>query len=125
MNHSLTIKYFRISISYIGVEPLLIGCSILCCSPLPIISSYLQPGLMYSIVMKSSWLPLYNLARRIAANSLYACKHTFIYLVSFLIYSFIMCDINSSIGYNLSVVVDSCITKALVDCECYIILFVG
>ena len=35
-----------------------------------------------------------------------------------------MCDINSSIGYNLSVVVDSCNTKALVDCECYIILFV-
>ena len=32
--------------------------------------------------------------------------------------------INSSIGYNLSVVVDSCITKALVDCECYVILFV-
>ena len=35
-----------------------------------------------------------------------------------------MCDINGSIGYNLSVVVDSCITKALVDYECYIILFV-
>ena len=35
-----------------------------------------------------------------------------------------MCDINSSIGYNLSVVVDSCIIKALVDCECYNILFV-
>ena len=33
--------------------------------------------------------------------------------------------INSSIGYNLSVVVDSCNTiKALIDCECYIILFV-
>ena len=26
-----------------------------------------------------------------------------------------MCDINSSIGYNLSMVVDSCNTKALVD----------
>ena len=43
--------------------------------------------------------------------------------VSFLIYSFIMCDINSSIGYK-SVVVDSCNTKALIDCECYNILFV-
>ena len=47
-----------------------------------------------------------------------------VFIVSFLICSFTMCDINSSIGYNLSVVVDSCITKALVDCECYIILFV-
>ena len=44
--------------------------------------------------------------------------------VSFLTYSFILCDINSSIGYNLSVVVDSCNTKALIDSEYYNILFV-
>ena len=36
-----------------------------------------------------------------------------------------MCDINSSIGYNLSVVVDSCNTKALVDCECYVFCYKG
>ena len=36
-----------------------------------------------------------------------------------------MCDINSSIGYNLSVVVDSCNTKALIDCECYVFCYKG
>ena len=36
-----------------------------------------------------------------------------------------MCDINSSIGYNLSVVVNSCNTKALIDCECYVFCYKG